>query len=156
MLEKGDKAPREVEVLDAEGKPASLMDYKGKWVVPYFYPKDDTPGCTIEAKEFQDYSSKFKRLGVTVVGVSKDSGRSHQKFSEKYGLSFPLWSDPDHALMDAFGVWQLKKFMGREYMGTVRATFIIDPRGAIRKVFPSVTPKEHGKEVYEALQELID
>ena len=155
MLEKGDKVPREVVVTDAEGNPASLADYKGKWVVLYFYPKDDTPGCTIEAKQFQDYSSKFRSLGVTVVGVSKDSERSHLKFAEKYGLSFVLWSDPNHQLMEAFGVWQLKKMMGREYMGTVRATFIIDGRGVIRKVFPSVTPKEHGKEVYEALQTLL-
>jgi thioredoxin-dependent peroxiredoxin len=155
MLEEGDKAPRDVEVLDAEEKPVSLMDYDGTWVVLYFYPKDDTPGCTVEAKEFEEHSSKFRRRGVTVLGVSKDSGRSHQKFSQKYGLSFPLWSDPEHRLMDAFGVWQRKTFMGREHMGTVRSTFIIDPQGVIRKVFPRVTPKEHAKEVYEALQELI-
>lgn len=154
MLAEGDKAPVAIEVEDANGAPVSLADCKGTTVVLYFYPKDDTPGCTIEAKEFQDYSSRFKRLGVTVIGVSKDSASSHQRFAQKYDLSFPLWSDPEHRLMDAFGVWQLKKMMGREYMGTVRATFIIDGKGIVRKAFPNVTPKEHGKEVYEALQAL--
>ncbi len=152
MLKEGDKAPRGVKVEDADGNAASLKDYAGKIVVLYFYPKDDTPGCTIEARQFQDYSARFKKIGVTVIGVSKDSGTSHQKFAKKYDLSFPLWSDPEHALMDAFGVWQLKKMMGREYMGTVRATFIIDGEGVIVKTFPNVTPKEHGAEVYAALQ----
>lgn len=155
MLEAGDKAPMKVRVEDASGNAVSLADYAGSTVVLYFYPKDDTPGCTIEARQFQDYSSRFKKLGVTVIGVSKDSGISHQKFAKKYDLSFPLWSDPDHKLMEAFGTWQLKKMMGREYMGTVRATFIIGGTGVIQKVFPNVTPKEHGNEVYQALQELL-
>lgn len=155
MLKENDKAPLEVVLTDAAGKEVSLADYKGKVVVLYFYPKDDTPGCTVEAKQFEDYSSKLKKLGATVIGVSKDSGKSHQKFADKYNLSFPLWSDTDQKLIDAFGVWQKKKFMGREYMGIVRATFILDTKGVIIKVFPSVSPKEHGEEVYSFLKEFL-
>lgn len=155
MLNVNDKAPLEVTLTDASGAIVSLADYKGKPVVLYFYPKDDTPGCTVEAKQFQDYSPQFKKLGVTVIGVSKDSEKSHQKFAGKYDLSFPLWSDVDQKLIDAFGVWQLKKFMGREYMGIVRATFIIDGKGTIVKVFPNVSPKEHGEEVFEFLKNFL-
>jgi peroxiredoxin Q/BCP len=151
MLKENDKAPLTV-VKDMEGKDVSLASYAGKTVVLYFYPKDNTTGCTIEAQQFRDYMKDIAKLGAVVVGVSKDSEESHKKFTEKYDLNFPLWSDPDHALMDAFGVWQLKKMAGREYMGTVRTTFIIDPKGKITRVFPSVTPKQHGKEVYEYLR----
>lgn len=152
MLKEGDTAPLSIVVTDALGATASLADYVGKVVVLYFYPKDDTPGCTIEAKQMEDYLPKIQKQGAVVIGVSKDSAKSHQKFADKYDLSFPLWSDPEHALMDAFGTWQLKKFMGREYMGTTRSTFIIDTRGVIVKVFPQVTPKEHGEEVYAFLK----
>lgn len=155
MLKKNDKAPLSVELTDAMGATVSLSDYTGKTVVLYFYPKDDTPGCTIEAKQFQDYSPQFKKLGVTVIGVSKDTEKSHQKFAEKYDLLFPLWSDTDQKLIDAFGVWQLKKFMGREYMGIVRSTFVIDTTGTIVKVFENVSPKEHGEEVYEFLKDYL-
>ncbi len=155
MLKEKDKAPLAIAVTDAKGKKVSLSDYAGKVIVLYFYPTDDTPGCTVEAKQFQNYLPKLKKLGVTVIGVSKDSEKSHQKFADKYSLSFPLWSDPEHALMEAFGVWQLKKFMGREYMGVVRSTFVIDGKGTIIKVFPKVTPKEHGKEVYNFLQSIL-
>ena len=155
MLKENDKAPLSVTLTDAKGSEVSLADYKGKVVVLYFYPKDDTPGCTIEAKAFEDYSSQFKKLRVTVIGVSKDSEISHQKFAGKYDLSFPLWSDVDQKLIDAFGVWQLKKFMGREYMGIVRATFIIDGKGTIVKVFPNVSPKVHGEEVYTFLKDFL-
>lgn len=155
MLKEDDQAPLSVTLTDASGATVSLKDYKGKTVVLYFYPKDDTPGCTVEAKQFQDYSPQFKKLGVTVIGVSKDSEKSHQKFAGKYDLSFPLWSDIDQKLVDAFGVWQLKKFMGREYMGIVRATFIIDGKGTIVKVFPDVSPKVHGEEVFEFLKDFL-
>lgn len=155
MLKENDKAPLSVELTDATGATVSLSDYKGKVVVLYFYPKDDTPGCTVEAKQFQDYSPQFKKLGVTVIGVSKDTEKSHQKFAEKYDLLFPLWSDTDQKLIDAFGVWQLKKFMGREYMGIVRSTFVIDTTGTIVKVFENVSPKEHGEEVYEFLKDYL-
>ena len=153
MLKEKAKAPLSVRVTDAEGKPVSFRDYAGKVVVLFFYPKDDTPGCTVEAKQFEEYSPKLKKLGVVVIGVSKDNGKSHQKFADKYNLSFPLWSDPDHKLMDAFGTWQLKKFMGREYMGTTRSTFVIDSKGTVVKVFEKVSPAEHGEEVYAFLKE---
>lgn len=152
MLKEHDKAPLSTTVTDAHGESVSLADYLGKVVVLYFYPKDDTPGCTIEAKLFEDYSPKLQELGAAVIGVSKDSEKSHQKFAEKYDLTFPLWSDPEHKLMDAFGTWQLKKFMGREYMGTTRSTFIINELGVVIKVFPEVSPKEHGEEVFEFLK----
>ncbi len=153
MLTEGKKAPK-TKVLDAEGAAVSLSDYAGKMVVLYFYPKDDTQGCTVEAKDFRDYMAKFKKLGVVVIGVSKDSTQSHEKFCNKYDLNFSLWSDEEHKLMDAFGVWQLKKFMGREFMGTVRSTFVIDKKGTIIKVFPKVTVKDHAKEVYTFVSSL--
>ena len=155
MLKENDKAPLSVALTDASGAIVSLAHHKGEVVVLYFYPKDDTPGCTVEAKAFEDYSSQFKKLGVTVIGVSKDTEKSHQKFAGKYDLSFQLWSDVDQKLIDAFGVWQLKKFMGREYMGIVRATFIIDGKGTIVKVFPDVSPKAHGEEVYKFLKDFL-
>ncbi len=154
MLKEKDKAPLGISVTDAAGNNVSLKDYIGKIVVLYFYPKDDTPGCTIEAKEFEDYLPKLKKLDAIVIGVSKDNEKSHQKFADKFSLTFPLWSDPEHTLMDAFGVWQLKKFMGREYMGAVRATFVINERGVVVKVFPQVTPKDHGKEVFNFVKDL--
>lgn len=152
MLAEGKKAPQ-IAIVDAQGKSVSLKEHLGKTVVLYFFPKDDTTGCTIEAEGFRDWSKDIAKLGAVVIGISKDSPKSHTKFIDKYKLNFPLWSDEKLALIKAFGVWQKKKFMGREYMGVVRSTFIIDKKGTILKVFPKVTPKEHGEEVFTYLQE---
>ena len=130
MLKVGDKAPV-IEVKDINNEKVSLADLSDQYVVLYFYPKDDTPGCTKEACSFRDWNAELKKLGVKVVGVSKDSVTSHKKFIEKYELNFDLWSDEDHQLIEAFGAWQKKSMMGKEYMGTVRSTFVIDPKGII-------------------------
>ena len=154
MLKKGDKAPFSVKVRDSEGNMISLKDLLGSWVVLYFYPKDDTPGCTKEACSIRDWKSDIAQLGAKVIGVSKDTPASHLKFIKKYQLNFILWSDEEHKLMEAFGVWQKKKFMGREYMGTVRSTFAIDPKGTIIHVWEKVTPDNHGEEIYNYFKNL--
>lgn len=148
MLTAGDKAPTAVKVLDSDGKSVSLAGLLGKRAVVYFYPKDNTPGCTKEACSIRDWRNELTKIGVEVIGVSKDAPRSHQGFTEKYKLNFSLWSDPNHKLMEAFGTWQKKKFMGREYMGTTRSTFAIDPKGKILYVWEKVTPDGHGEEIY--------
>jgi peroxiredoxin Q/BCP len=125
----GDPAP-DFSLESSEGHTISLADYRGKQaVVLYFYPKDDTPGCTAEACSFRDLRALFQSHGAEILGVSTDSVRSHKKFSQKYDLTFPLLADPDHATANAYGVWQLRKFMGREYMGIARTTFVIDRDG---------------------------
>ena len=134
MLKVGDKAPV-IEVKDINNEKVSLADLSDQYVVLYFYPKDDTPGCTKEACSFRDWNAELKKLGVKVVGVSKDSVTSHKKFIEKYELNFDLWSDEDHQLIEAFGAWQKKSMMGKEYMGTVRSTFVIDPKGIVLRVW---------------------
>ena len=123
---------------------------KGQKVVLYFYPKDDTPGCTKEACSFRDAWAKFKKRGIKVLGVSPDSEASHKKFETKYKLPFTLLADKDHAIADAYGVWGEKKFMGRTYMGVLRTTFLIDEKGKIKKVFEKVKPEDHANEVLEA------
>lgn len=152
MLQPNSPAPLDVEVIDQSGSTTSLRSQLGRWVVLYFYPKDDTPGCTAEACSFRDASAELQQLGATVVGVSKDSVASHQKFASKYDLNFPLWSDPDHQLLEAFGAWGEKKFMGRLFMGIIRSTFVIDPNGVVVASFPKVTPKNHGSEIVEFLK----
>jgi peroxiredoxin Q/BCP len=142
----GSKAPA-FKAPDQDGKVRSLTDYAGKWVILYFYPKDDTPGCTKEACSFRDGFSQFKRAGIEVIGVSVDSVKKHQKFVEKYSLPFTLLSDEDKKIVEAYGVWGLKKFMGREYMGTNRVSYLIDPTGKIAKVYESVKPDAHADEV---------
>lgn len=147
----GERAP-DFNLASTEGRDISLGDYTGKQaVVLYFYPKDDTPGCTKEACSFRDLRSMFNDQGAEILGVSADSVRSHKKFQEKYGLTFPLLADPDHAIADKYGVWQQKKFMGREYMGIARTTFVIDPSGTIKAVFPNVKVEGHADEVLKAL-----
>jgi len=136
-----------------EGKPVSLNDFKGKWVVLYFYPKDDTPGCTKEACSFRDSFSKFKKQGIVVLGVSPDSEASHKKFAAKYKLPFTLLADKDRSISETYGVYGEKKFMGRTYMGVHRTTFLIDEKGKIKKVFEKVKPDEHASEVLEAFAE---
>jgi thioredoxin-dependent peroxiredoxin len=149
MIKEGTTAPA-FKTTDANGETVSLKDLKGQKVVLYFYPKDDTPGCTKEACSFRDAWAKFKKRGITVLGVSPDSEASHKKFETKYKLPFTLLADKDHAIADAYGVWGEKKFMGRTYMGVLRTTFLIDEKGKIKKVFEKVKPEDHASEVLEA------
>lgn len=146
MLKKGDKAP-EFSLPDQEGKSHSLSDYKGKKVLLYFYPKDDTPGCTTEALQFRDNYEDLKKIGLVILGVSKDSVRSHKKFAEKYSLPFPILSDETLQTIKTYGVWKLKKFMGREYMGVERMSFLIDEKGKIERIYETVKSAEHADEV---------
>lgn len=146
MLQPGTKAPA-FSLPDQDGKIHSLSDYAGKKVLLYFYPKDDTPGCTTEACEFRDGYEEFQKMGLVVLGVSKDSIKSHKKFAEKFSLPFPLLSDESGEVIRAYGSWGKKKFMGREYEGIFRNSFLIDEKGTIAKVYESVKPKEHAEEV---------
>ena len=137
---------------DANGETVRLKDLRGERVVLYFYPKDDTPGCTKEACSFRDAFGDFKKRGIKVLGVSVDSEASHQKFAAKYKLPFTLLADQDHSIADSYGVYGEKKFMGRTYMGVKRVTFLIDENGKIKKVFEKVKPDEHAREVLEAFE----
>lgn len=141
----------EFELLDDTGALRKLSDYRGKNVVLYFYPKDDTPGCTREACNFRDDYSAYERAGVVILGVSPDSVQSHVKFKKKYRLPFPLLADEDHRVCDLYGVWGPKKFMGREYEGVLRTTFLIDAGGNVRRVFENVRPSEHSAELLAEL-----
>jgi peroxiredoxin Q/BCP len=152
MVKEGTAAPA-FKTTDANGEPVNLKDFRGKKVVLYFYPKDDTPGCTKEACSFRDAFSKFKKQGITILGVSPDSEKSHQKFTAKYKLPFTLLADTDHSIADAYGVYGEKKFMGRTYMGIHRTTFLIDEKGKIKKVFEKVKPEDHADEVLGAFSE---
>ncbi|PWT82569.1 MAG: thioredoxin-dependent thiol peroxidase [Acidobacteria bacterium] len=149
MLKEGNVAPA-FTTTDASGHTVKLKDFKGKRVVLYFYPKDDTPGCRKEACSFRDDFAAFKKRGIQVLGISPDSEASHKKFAEKYNLPFTLLTDPDHAIADAYGIYGQKKFMGKTYMGIHRTTFLIDEKGKIKKVFEKVKPEEHASEVLEA------
>jgi peroxiredoxin Q/BCP len=140
------KAP-EFSLPDQNGQPRTLADFLGQWVVLYFYPKDDTPGCTKEACSFRDGFARFKWAGIVVLGVSADSVRKHAKFVEKYELPFLLLADESKIVVEQYGVWAKKKFMGREYMGILRTTFLIDPAGKIAKIYENVKPEEHAEEV---------
>jgi peroxiredoxin Q/BCP len=149
MLKEGTTAPA-FKTTDANGETVSLKDLRGQKVVLYFYPKDDTPGCTKEACSFRDDFATFKKRGIAVLGVSPDSEAKHKKFETKYNLPFTLLADTEHAIADAYGVWGEKKFMGRKYMGVHRTTFLIDEKGKIKKVFEKVKPEDHASEVLEA------
>jgi peroxiredoxin Q/BCP len=149
MLKPGTTAPA-FTAKDGAGRTIKLKDFKGQKVVLYFYPKDDTPGCTKEACSFRDDFATFKKRGINVLGVSPDSEASHKKFATKYKLPFTLVSDPDHAIADAYDAYGQKKFMGRTYMGILRTTFLIDEKGKIKKIFEKVKPDEHAREVLEA------
>ncbi len=146
----GKKAPDFTAATDGGGK-LKLSDLRGKPVVLYFYPKDDTPGCTKEACAFRDHFADFKKRGAVVLGVSTDPVKAHDKFVEKYKLPFTLLADEDHKIVEAYGVWGQKTFMGRKYMGTHRVTFLIGPDGKIQKIWPTVKPEEHAEEVLAAL-----
>jgi len=137
------------ELSDQNGKLHKLSDYRGKRLVLYFYPKDDTPGCTAEACGFRDNYSVFKQNDIEILGVSADSEKSHAKFQEKYQLPFTLLSDPDHKLSEEYGVWGLKKFMGREYFGINRTTFLFDEEGNLVQIYKKVKPAEHAQEILE-------
>jgi thioredoxin-dependent peroxiredoxin len=151
MLKEGSTAPV-FTTTDTDGNTVKLKDLRGKKVVLYFYPKDDTPGCTKEACSFRDAFSDFKKKGITILGVSPDKQSAHQKFTEKYKLPFTLLSDTDHAIAEAYESWGEKKFMGRTYLGVLRNTFLIDEKGKIKKIFEKVKPEEHAREVLEAFQ----
>ncbi len=150
MLEKGMKAP-DFALQDQHGKTVTLSDFRGTKVVLYFYPKDNTPGCTRQACAFAGLYREFEKKGVKVVGVSKDSVSSHVKFAEKYGLPFTLLSDPELEAIQAYGVWQEKKLYGKVSMGVVRTTFIIDENGIIEKVMPKVKPDTNASEILAEL-----
>lgn len=145
-LEEGTKAPA-FSLQDAQGKTHKLAEYRGKTIVLYFYPKDDTPGCTIEACDFRDLGKEAEKKGVVVLGVSPDDAASHQKFAKKYSLPFPLLIDPGHEIALKYGVWGKKKFMGREYEGIKRSTFIIGPDGKIKRAMYGVNPLGHAGDV---------
>lgn len=149
----GMKAP-DFNVQDQSGKEQSLKQYKGKWVLLYFYPKDDTPGCTKEACAFRDNFPAFKKLDAVVLGVSIDAPAKHVKFIEKYQLPFTLLADVDKKIVEAYDVWGKKKFMGREYMGTFRVSFLIDPQGKIAKIYEEVKPEQHAEEVLKDIKAL--
>jgi len=153
MLKAGDKAPA-FALPSIEGRTVRLGDLRGKPVVLYFYPKDDTPGCTKEACSFRDAWSEIQETGAVVLGVSPDDAASHEKFRAKYRLPFPLLSDPDHAVADAYGAWGEKSMYGRKYEGILRTTFLIDGTGVVRRVFEKVRPDGHADEVLAAVQQL--
>ncbi len=146
MLKIGRKAPL-FKLADQDGKLHALKDYAGQWVLLYFYPKDDTPGCTKEACMIAEVYKDFKRMGVTVIGVSKDSVKSHKKFAEKYSLPFTLLSDESTEMIQKYGAWGEKTMRGKKYMGTFRVSYLIGPDGTIAKVYPSVDPANHALEL---------
>ena len=151
MLEKGTKAP-DFTLFDKDGNEVSLSGFLGRKTVLYFYPRDNTPGCTRQACAFAQSFEEFKNLDIAVIGISKDSVSSHIKFAEKYSLPFVLLSDPEHKVIEAFGAWQEKKNYGKVSFGTVRSTFIIDENGIIEKVMPKVKPDTNAAEILEYLK----
>lgn len=141
-------------LLDQEGKEHTLKQYRGKWVILYFYPKDDTPGCTVEACSFRDNFAALRRSSVVVLGVSVDPVKKHAKFVKKYDLPFTLLADEEKTVVNLYGVWGKKKFMGREYMGINRVSFLIDPKGKLIKIYDPVKPAEHVEEVLSDMESL--
>ncbi len=150
MIEVGDKAPEFTALTDSNGE-ITLKDFRGKKVILYFYPKDNTPGCTSEACDFRDNMSAFSEKGVAVVGVSPDRAASHDKFKSKFDLPFPLVSDPGHEISEAYGVWKEKSLYGRKFMGIERSTFVIDEQGKIAEVYRKVRVKNHVDSLVERL-----
>ena len=151
MIEEGAPAP-EFELKADSGETVKLSDLRGKQVVLYFYPKDDTPGCTTQARGIRDVYGEFERAGAVVLGVSPDDERSHVKFKQKFDLPFTLLSDEDHLVADEYGVWTEKKYMGRTYMGVSRSTFVIDEDGTVKKILANVKPETHADDVLAALE----
>ena len=153
MIKSREKAI-EFQLNDKDGNLVKLSDFLGKKVVLYFYPKDDTPGCTIEACSFRDVYDEILELNAVVIGISPDSTKSHVNFGQKYNLPFYLLSDVDHVVAEAYGAWTQKTMFGKKYMGIQRSTFIIDELGFVAKVFPKVTPTKHGEDVIKAIEEI--
>lgn len=148
----GQSAPN-FSAIDENSNQVNLSDFSGEWVVLYFYPKDDTSGCTLEAKDFTELSPEFAKLKAKILGVSPDSTTSHCKFISKHNLSITLLSDSEHQVAEAYGAWRLKKFMGKEYMGVARSTFLIDPNQKIVWAWPDVRAKDHAQEVLAKLSD---
>jgi peroxiredoxin Q/BCP len=153
MLSEGDKVP-DVRMVSAEGKDISPADFSGQKLVLYFYPKDDTSGCTAEAQAFTALAEEFKNAGTWILGISKDDSKSHGRFTEKYGLKVPLATDPDGSVCDAFGTWVEKSMYGRKYMGIERATFLVDRDGVVKRAWRKVKVPGHAEEVLAAAREL--
>jgi len=139
---------------DQDGKVHKLSDYRGRWIVLYFYHKDDTPGCTKEACNFRDSFHELQKMDVQILGVSKDSVASHKKFAEKYDLNFPILSDESKETIEKYNVWGVKKFMGHSFEGVLRTSYLIDPKGEIKKVYEKVNPLTHASEIIKDLKEL--
>ncbi len=154
-LKIGQVAP-DFNLPDQDSKIHKLSDYRGQWVLLYFYPKDDTPGCTKEACAIRDNFPDFKKIKVKVLGLSADSVKSHKKFSEKYSLPFTILADEGEEVLKKYGVWAKKKMMGREYYGTLRTSFLIDPKGKIAKIYEKVKPEIHAQEVLEEFRKNYD
>ena len=152
-LEEGDKAPA-FTLPDRNGDKVKLSDFKGEWVVLYFYPRADTPGCTTQACGVRDRAGEYAAGGAKVIGVSPDEPEAIAKFDDKHGLGFTLLGDVDHEVADKYGAWGEKSMYGKKYMGMLRSTFIIDPKGKVARVFPKVQPKKHDEIVLKALSEL--
>jgi thioredoxin-dependent peroxiredoxin len=153
MLKTNTKAPS-LNLNSTNGKIYSLKDSIGKYIILYFYPKDDTPGCTIETNDFNKLLSKFKKLECEIYGISKDNLKSHNKFRDKYKIKFNLLADEELKVLKKYKVWGKKKFMGREFMGIIRSTFLIDKKGKILKIWDNVKVKDHAKDVLETLENL--
>ena len=151
-IEAGKAAPA-FTLKDQHGEKHRLSDYKGQWVVLYFYPKDNTPGCTTQACDFRDNQKPLKKAGAVVFGVSPDDEKSHNKFTDKYGLNFPLLIDPDQKVARKYGAWREKKLYGKTFMGIVRSTYLIDPQGKVAKHWDKVRANGHIEDVLEALSE---
>ncbi|NIS83257.1 MAG: thioredoxin-dependent thiol peroxidase [Anaerolineales bacterium] len=151
----GDRAP-DFELLSDTGEPVKLSDYRGRYIVLYFYPRADTPSCTKEACGFRDDYSVYQEKGVVILGVSPDTVKQQAKFKAKYDLPFTLLDDTNHQISEAYDVWGLKKFMGREFMGVKRTTFLIDPDGEIVERFENVKPAEHSKEILDTLERALE
>jgi len=152
MLEIGQEAPL-FELPNQQGDVRKLIDFRGQYVVLYFYPKDNTPGCTVQACNYRDTMPEFTKRNVKVFGISKDGGDSHRQFEKDFDLNFELLSDEDHAIIEAYGVWGEKMNYGKPYMGVVRTTFVVDPNGKLVKVFPKVDPKLDPQQVLEFIDQ---
>jgi peroxiredoxin Q/BCP len=151
MLEQNDLAPH-FSLPDQDGATHTLEEFRNQWLIVYFYPKDDTPGCTKEACSFRDRFEQLKQRGVALVGISKDTVESHKKFGEKYHLPFPLLSDETGEVIQEFDAWGTKKFMGREYKGILRMSFLINPSGQVVKIYKDVNPADHVQEILQDLE----
>lgn len=147
-----DQAPLNIKVKNSDGETVSLKEKLGKYVLLYFYPKDNTPGCTTEACNFRDANDEIKDYGVEIIGVSKDTPKSHQNFTDKHNLNFELWSDENRELMEAFGAYGEKKLFGKISLGVKRSTFLINPEGIVIKIYKTVKPKEHAEQVLKYLE----